>query len=96
MNELKTKYPEKCVTLFEKLEYACRTQELLRLKHNEEGQKVKDGILTLTEFREFQERHDEQSEIVMQDIFELTEELKIQKTYDKDIDVKKLIEKKEK
>lgn len=38
----------------DRIEYLFRYNEILKLYHNKIGQKYKDGKITLTEFREFQ------------------------------------------
>lgn len=45
--------PQKFTTEEEKLKYVYRTEELLRLEHNENGAKFRDGQITEQEWKEY-------------------------------------------
>lgn len=46
-------FPMDCDTPALKTEYLYRAQELLRLYHNDEGKKFRDGVISDTEWHDF-------------------------------------------
>ena len=47
------KYPVAVITANQKIEFAYKAQETLRLEHNRKGQEHKDGLITDAEWEDF-------------------------------------------
>ncbi|NGX49312.1 MAG: hypothetical protein K940chlam5_00910 [Candidatus Anoxychlamydiales bacterium] len=49
------KFPKNCNTNDNKMKFLYRALELLRLEHNEEGRKAREGTIPMKQFRNYQE-----------------------------------------
>jgi hypothetical protein len=78
------KFPLK-LTDKDKLKFLYRAVDLLRLEHNEEGRKCREGEITEKVFREYQKKDFEpRNQRLFQEINQLKEKLDMFRNYSKD------------
>ena len=79
------------LTSEQKVAYLYRTQEKLRLAHNEKGKDFRDGKISKAEWQEFLENwFNPKSNKISEHLGELKETLKASKTYDAGINLEEI------
>lgn len=81
-------YPINCKTLEDKFEFLYRAQELLRLEHNRQGRKFREGKISKKEWTQYLTKEfEEKSSMIIKEIEILKNECFKKNKWDNDIKI---------